>query len=127
MINRLLIGTTFALLVHAGIAATALADDKPEPAKHPCIFVKDIDNYRDVDARTAIISTSPSKKFKVTFADRCDQMRFSSDARIVSNPGVCLSRGDRMVFGHRDGFRDICWIESIEQLPPEASQTPAAN
>lgn len=124
MTKRFLIAAVLALTGSAGLAAVAQADDPP---KHPCIFVNDIDDYQDVDDRTMIISTSPSKRFKVTFANRCDQMRFSTRARIVSHPGICLAQGDRLEFGRRDGFRDVCWITEIEQLPPEVRQTPAAT
>ena len=107
----------------AAVAACALigparADNETSAPRHSCAFVDQIYNFKEVDDRTAIIQTSPSRSFKVTFFNSCREMRWAFSARVESRPGICLSRGDKMIFGHRGfGFADRCIVSSVEPLP----------
>jgi hypothetical protein len=117
------------LVVAAALAATGpsmAADEAPRRAT-PCAFVSQIDYFRDVDDYTAIIQTSPSRRYKVTFFNRCREMRWAFAARVESRPGICLSRGDVIVFGRHRAFQDRCIIDRIELLPPKGQATPAAS
>jgi Family of unknown function (DUF6491) len=105
------------------ISGSALADrpaeddrarDKPRSS---CAFVSQINNFKEVDDRTVIIETSPNRRYRVTFFDRCREMRWAIFARVESRPGVCLSKGDVLVFGRGD-ISERCMIESVEALPP---------
>ena len=110
-------------LIAAG-AATAIAAGMPAAAdngpnqphkRSSCAFVRSIYNFKEIDDYTAIVQTSPSKRFLVRFANSCRELKWSYTARVESNPGVCLSPGDKIVVG-RHGFRERCWIKSIEPL-----------
>mgnify|MGYP003390791770 CR=1 FL=1 len=84
--------------------------------RHSCAFVNQIYNFKEIDDRTAIIQTSPRRSFRVTFFNNCREMRWAFSARVEARPGICLSAGDKMIFGH-NGFQDRCIISSVEPLP----------
>ena len=108
-------------LLVAAVAACALVgpagadNDAPAP-RHSCAFVDRIYNFKEIDERTAIIQTSPSQSFKVTFFNSCRELRWAMSARIEARPGICLSAGDKMIVGH-GGFTDRCIISTVEPLP----------
>lgn len=100
----------------------ALADP---PKRSSCAFVRQIDNFKEIDDYTAIIETSPSRRFKVTFVNSCRELRWAHFARVEARPGICLSAGDRIVVG-RHGFADRCVIRTIEPLPPKGQAMPTS-
>ena len=106
------------------LAAPVLADPAPR-ARSSCAFVKQINNFKEIDDYSAIIESSPSRRFKVTFYNNCREMRRAIFARVEARPGICLSQGDKIVVG-RHGFRERCIIKSIEQLPPRNRTTAAS-
>lgn len=118
----------------AGVAATALAfaypaaaDDGPQvKPRARCAFVSQINNFHEIDDYTAIIETSPSRRFKVTFMNSCRELRWALFARVEARPGICLGVGDKIIVG-RHGFRDRCVISAIEPLPPRVRQQPVSN
>ncbi|MFM9863030.1 MAG: DUF6491 family protein [Micropepsaceae bacterium] len=120
--NKMLFGAALAAVVAAG---PAIADEARKPSQNPCAFVRSIDNFKPVDNYSAIIETSPSKRFLVTFANSCRELKWAWSARVESRPGICLRPGDIIVAG-RDGFVDRCFIKSIALLPPKNAQAPAA-
>lgn len=95
----------------------ALADNPQPRQRSSCAFVRQIDNFKEVDDYTAILETSPSRRYKVTFVNRCRELKWAHFARIDARPGICLSAGDKIIVG-RHGFQDRCVIRSIEALPP---------
>jgi hypothetical protein len=108
-------------------AGPALADNPASPKpRSSCAFVSQIDNFKEIDDYTAIISTSPNRRYKVTFVNRCREMRWALFARVEARPGNCLTPGDVIVVG-RHGFADRCYIRTIEALPPRTGTTPAAS
>ena len=111
-------------LVIAALVGPALADDARKPSQSPCPFVRSIDNFKPVDNYSAIIETSPSKRYLVTFVNSCRELKWAWSARVESRPGICLRPGDVIVAG-RNGFVDRCFIRSIAQLPPKNAQAPA--
>lgn len=117
-------------LIGGALAATALigpatADDGRTLARTPCPFVRSIDNFQTVDNYTAIIETSPRKRYLVTFVNSCRELKWAWSARVESRPGICLRPGDVIVAG-RNGFVDRCFIRSIALLPPKHAPAPAA-
>lgn len=116
-------GAAVAVAAFAFVGPTIAEETKP--AQRPCPFVRSIDNFTAVDDRTAIIETSPSRKYLVKFTNTCREMKWAQFARVEARPGICLSTGDIIVFGDRN-FSDRCWISSITQLPPQGAQSPAS-
>lgn len=94
------------------------------PKRSSCAFVRQIDNFKEIDDYTAIIETSPNRRFKVTFFNSCREMRWAHFARVEARPGICLSPGDKIVVG-RHGFADRCVVRSVEALPPRGQAAPA--
>jgi hypothetical protein len=119
----------------AAVAALALAGPAgaenqvtPDNNPRPCPLVRSIDGFKPVDDRTVIIDAGAGRKYLVKFANKCREMKWAWFARVEARPGMCLSRGDILVFGNQ-GFVDRCWIDSIAQLPPQgeaAQQSPAS-
>ncbi|MBP6011855.1 MAG: hypothetical protein KBA31_06470 [Alphaproteobacteria bacterium] len=109
--------------------APSIAADEPKHATTPCVFVSQIDHFQYVDDKTAILETSPNKRFRVTFFNACRELRWAVFARIEARPGTCLAAGDKIVSGHGPGSEERCMIETIEQLPPNIpkSADPAPN
>jgi hypothetical protein len=103
-------------------AAPAMADNSPRAG---CVFVRQIYSFKEIDDYSAIIQTSPSRRYKVTFYNSCRELRWAIFARVEARPGICLSRGDKIVVG-RHGFRERCYIKSIEPLPPRNRTTDAS-
>ncbi len=96
----------------------ALADNPQQPRQRSsCAFVRTIDNFKEVDDYTAILETSPNRRYKVTFVNRCRELKWAQFARIDARPGICLTAGDKIIVG-RHGFQDRCVIRSIEAMPP---------
>ena len=120
--NRILFNGAVAAALLAG---PAVADEAQKPSPAPCPFVRTIDNFQTVDNYTAIIETSPAKRYLVKFVNNCRELKWAWSARVESRPGVCLRAGDVIVAG-RNGFVDRCFIQSITQLPPKYAPTPAA-
>ncbi|NOT40249.1 MAG: hypothetical protein HOP13_07135 [Alphaproteobacteria bacterium] len=120
--NKVLFGGALAAIVVAG---PAVADEPRKPSPNPCPFVRSIDNFKPVDDYSAIVETSPSRRFLVTFANSCRELKWAWSARVESRPGICLRPGDVIVAG-RDGFVDRCFIKSIALLPPKNARAPAA-
>jgi hypothetical protein len=115
-----------AALLAVGVAAPAVAEQQVAASKGtPCPFVRQIYNFKDVDDRTAIFWTSPRRAYKVTFFNSCRELKWAIFARVEARPGICLSRGDRIVVG-RHGFREHCIVDRIEALPPKGEAAPAA-
>ena len=103
-------------------AAPALADDaKPDEG---CAFTDRLTSWQDVDNNTIIIKMGVTHRYKVTFINDCREMRNALTARVETRPGICLSAGDRVIFGQQHGFKNICVIQSVEKLPPPP--TPAS-
>jgi len=103
----------------------AMADDQPVKKRSSCAFVRQIDNFKEIDDYTAIIETSPNRRYKVTFVNSCRELRWAHFARVEARPGICLSAGDKIVVG-RHGFADRCIVRSVEALPPKGQPAPAA-
>jgi hypothetical protein len=119
--HRLLVRA--ACVLAAVLPATALADDTPTAAS--CVRTQSIDDWRPLDQRSIVVRTSPAKSYKVTFFNSCREMKWALFARVESRPGICLSRGDKIVVG-RHGFADRCIIDKIEALPPKGEAAPAS-
>ncbi len=120
------VGAMLAATSILALAGPALAEDAPQKPRSSCAFVSQIDDFKELDDYSAIISTSPSRRYKVTFFNSCREMRWAIFARVDARPGICLSKGDAIVVG-RHGFQDRCVIDSIEALPPKARTTPASQ
>src|SRR5512134_1857186 len=89
-----------AAVLAVGAAVPAVADPQPVASKGtPCPFVRQIYNFKDVDDRTAILWTSPRRAYKVTFFNSCRELKWAIFARVEARPGICLSRGDKIVVG----------------------------
>ena len=115
--------TTLALL--AAAAATALitslpaaADNGPNQprARSACAFVRSINNFKEIDDYTAILETGPSRRFLVRFVNNCRELKWAFSARVDARAGICLRPGDKIIVG-RHGFREHCYIRSIEAIP----------
>lgn len=120
--SKMLFGAALAAVAAAG---PAVADEVRKLSANPCPFVRSIDNFKPVDNYSAIIETSPSKRYLVTFVNSCRELKWAWSARVEARPGICLRPGDVIVAG-RDGFVDRCFIKSIALLPPKNAQAPAA-
>jgi hypothetical protein len=107
------------------LVAPAVANDQQPKPRSSCAFVRQIDNFKEIDDYTAIIETSPNRRFKVTFVNSCREMRWAHFARVEARPGICLSPGDKIIVG-RHGFADRCVIRSVEALPPKGRAQPAS-
>lgn len=92
--------------------------DEAAPRKNACAFVGQINNFKEIDDRSAIFETSPSRRYKVTFYNSCREMRWALFARVVSHGGTCLRPGDKIIVG-RHGFADYCIVRTVEALPPK--------
>ena len=108
------------------IAGPSFAEDPQYPAT-PCAFVDQIDNFQYLDEKSAILETSPSKRFKVTFFNTCRELRWAIFARVEARPGICLAKGDKIIVGRDHGAAERCIIDSIEALPPKIQASPAAT
>ena len=106
--------------------STSIGWAADQPAKPGCAFVRSIDNWKPIDDKTALIYTSPRRKFKVTFFSSCRELKWAIFARLETRPsaGVCLSVGDTLIFGRgalfpNGNFQDEerCTISAIEALP----------
>lgn len=124
MIRSFISGAAVAIPV-AALVGAATADEAKKPSPTPCPFVRSIDNFKSIDNYSAIIETSPSKRYLVTFANNCRELKWAWSARVESRPGICLRPGDVIVAG-RNGFVDRCFIKSIAALPPKNAQAPAS-
>lgn len=109
----------------ASVSVPAFADDPAPRARSSCAFVRSVNNFKEIDDYSAIIETSPRRRFKVTFFNSCREMRWALFARVEARPGICLSQGDKIIVG-RHGFRERCIIKSIEPLPPRNRETKAS-
>ena len=105
-----------AVFVAALVMVGSAASEEPQSNSRPCAFVNQIDNFKAIDERTAIIETSPSRRFKVTFFSTCRELKWAWSIRIDARPGICLSPGDALIVG-RDSFTERCIIQTIEALP----------
>lgn len=124
MMTRVLLVSLAGLGIACGPAIAA-----EEPAKpSACAFVRSIDSWKPIDDTHAIITTSPQRKFKVTFFAPCRELKWAIFARIETRPsaGTCLSVGDTLVFGRggllpsrRWEFEERCTISAIEPMPLE--------
>jgi hypothetical protein len=103
-------------------AFPARAGDAPA-RKNSCAFAGQIYNFKEIDDHSAIIQTSPSRRYKVTFFNSCREMKWALFARVQSR-GTCLRMGDKIVVG-RHGFKDHCVVRSVEALPTK--QRTASN
>jgi hypothetical protein len=112
-------------LAAAAMVGPAAADEARKRSPNPCPFVRSIDSFKPVDNYSAIIETSPSRRYLVTFVNSCRELKWAWSARVESRPGLCLRPGDVIVAG-RHGFVDRCFIRSITQLPPKNAPAPAA-
>ena len=108
------------------IASPAIADDPSPAPRSSCAFVDRIYNFHEIDDYSAIIQTSPSRSYKVTFFNSCREMRWAIFARVEARPGICLSKGDKIIVG-RHGFANRCIVDKVEALPPKAHVTPASQ
>jgi hypothetical protein len=117
-------GATLVVASILALAGPALADDKPQKPRSSCAFVSQIDSFKEIDDHTAIIQTSPNRRFKVTFFNSCRELRRAIFARV--DGGICLRKGDWIIVGRR-GFEERCMIESVEALPPKEQVTPASQ
>ena len=116
----------FAAVAAIGLSGPATAEEPAQAPRHSCAFVNQIYNFKDVDDYNAIVWTSPRKAYHVTFFNSCREMKWAFFARVEARPGICLSRGDKIVVG-RHGFADHCIIDKIEPLPPKGEgEHPAA-
>jgi hypothetical protein len=106
-------------------AAPAFADEQ-KPTHNVCPFTDRLRHWTDVDKHTAIVEMGPNQRYKVTFVNDCDDMRFAIFAKVQSRPGICLSPGDRITFGPRHGIAEVCVISTVEQLRP-AGPTPVSS
>jgi len=123
-----------AILLTAGLAcafalAPLAAADAPKPSS--CVIVNSIDDWRILDDSAIVVSTGPSKEYKVTFAGTCRHMKWSVLARIEARPStaLCLSSGDTIVFGRGGTPRHFeeeerCMIKSVERLETPPAQGP---
>lgn len=102
-------------LAASSTTVPAFADDGQPKKQSRCAFVRSIDHFQHVDDYTAIIETSPSRRFLVRFANSCRELKWAFFARIDSRAGMCLRAGDKIIVG-RHGFRDRCFIKSIEPI-----------
>lgn len=120
-------GVTFICGAAAAALLTlpAIANEQQAKPRSSCAFVRQIDNFKEIDDYSAIIETSPNRRFKVTFVNSCREMRWAHFARIEARPGICLSAGDKIIVG-RHGFADRCVIRSVEALPPKGQAQPAS-
>jgi hypothetical protein len=114
---------TLSLAVSATITPS-IAADEPKHSTTPCLFVSQIDHFQYVDDKTAILETSPNKRFRVTFFSTCREMRWAVFARVEARSGICLAKGDKIVAGHGLGGEERCMIETIEALPPSIPKSP---
>ena len=105
-----------------GVALAGSATAAPQPRDRGCAFVDQIYNFKEIDDRTAIVQTSPSRSFKVTFLNSCREMRWAFSARVEARPGICLRPGDKMIFGDR-GFQNRCIVSSVEPLPRKVNSS----
>jgi hypothetical protein len=103
--------------ISATIAPSLAADEAGQSAT-PCVFVSQIDHFQYVDDKSAILETSPDKRFKVTFFNSCRELRWAIFARVEARPGICLAKGDKIVVGRVHGIEERCIIDSIEAMPP---------
>lgn len=113
-------------LISCVALAPAFAADEPDKSGSPCVFVSQIDHFQYVDDKTAILETSPSKRFKVTFFNTCRELRWAVFARVEARPGICLSKGDKIVIGRTHSMEERCIIDSIESMPPRIPKSAAA-
>lgn len=113
-----------ALTAAALFGAPASADDPAPRARQACAFVSQIDDFKHVDDYSAILSSSPNRRFRVTFANRCRELRWAQFARIDARPGPCLTPGDILIVG-RHGFFDRCYIRTVEAMPPRGQAASA--
>lgn len=118
---------TFLSGVLACVALTgpAIADEARKPSANPCPIIRSIDNFKPVDNHSAILETSPARRYLVTFVNSCRELKWAWSARVESRPGICLRPGDVIVTG-RHGFVERCFIRSIAQLPPKNGAAPAS-
>lgn len=116
------LGAAFAVAATAAAFIAPATADSPPRARSTCAFVSQIYDFKAIDDYTAIIRTSPSRSFKVTFANSCREMKWALFARVEARPGVCLTAGDKIVVG-RNGFFDHCFIRTVEALPPRTRDT----
>jgi Family of unknown function (DUF6491) len=118
-------GLKMRLLRLSIVAAALFSTTTPSPAAEepakpstPCVFVSQIDHFQYVDDKSAILETSPNKRFKVTFFSACRELRWAIFARVEARPGICLAKGDKIVVGRTHGIEERCVIDSIEAMPP---------
>ena len=108
---------------------TAAAAPPPAPLAAPaCARVSGIDSWKDVDASTVILETSPKHRYKVTFTAPCSDMKYGIMVLIErpASAGACLSPGDALVFLRRATvppqsfhYDERCVIKTIEALPED--------
>lgn len=119
------------LLALALSASSAPAAEESKPSS--CAFVRSIDRWEPIDATHALITTSPRRKFKVTFFAPCRELKWAIFARLDrrASSGTCLSVGDTLIFGRGalipDGRwenEERCTITAIEPVPLEGEKPP---
>jgi len=103
----------------AGAVLTLSGPTIPAPVaaeEQPCPRVNQIDGFRYVDDRTAILEAGPGRKFKVTFSNTCRDLKTATSIRVDAPIGQCLRPGDTVVLS-RDGIiPERCIISAIEAV-----------
>ena len=82
-----------------------------------CAHVRHINNFRHVDATTAIFEAGPSRQFKVTFKAQCRDLKWAFAVRVEARPGACLKPGDVVVVSRDGVIPERCFVKSVEALP----------
>lgn len=118
------------VLLAALLPFAASADLTPSlPENTPaCALVNSINSWKEADASTAILETSPKHRYKITFAAPCNDMKRAIMVLIDRPPsaGACLSPGDALLFLRRASvppqsfhYDERCVIKTIEPLAAE--------
>lgn len=110
--SKALLATGLTCLVAGSSAPPLQASGDPT-----CAHVRHINNFRHVDATTAIFEAGPGRKYKITFKAQCRDLKWAFAVRVEAGPGACLKPGDAIVVSRDGVIPERCFVKSVEALP----------
>lgn len=122
--TKLRLAVCASAIVAVLVAGPSLAAE-PKYGSPSCAYVPQIRNFNEIDDYSATFETSPSQRFKVTFMNRCREMRYAAFSRVEAW-WTCLRRGDKVIVG-TPWLIERCIVRSVEPLLPLAREQPASN
>lgn len=113
-------------MVRIASAATLLfLSAAPALADQPCLIMKNLYSWHELDKQSVMMEDIAHRKFKVTYSGYCGNLKFALGIGVKSkslSDLACLEPGD-MLLAHQDQMSFQCLVQTVEPF----TRPPAAN